>query len=62
MCIRDRDITARLLDGETCAIVTDAGMPCISDPGEELVRGKYYHTPKVATYQKYGVTSKIVFL
>ena len=31
-------ITQRILAGETCAIVTDAGMPCISDPGEELVR------------------------
>lgn len=30
-------IIARLLAGETCALVTDAGMPAISDPGEELV-------------------------
>jgi len=30
-------IVARLLAGETCALVTDAGMPAISDPGEELV-------------------------
>ena len=28
----------RILAGETCALVTDAGMPAISDPGEELVR------------------------
>ncbi|MBR1864172.1 MAG: 16S rRNA (cytidine(1402)-2'-O)-methyltransferase [Ruminococcus sp.] len=28
----------RLLAGENAAIVTDAGMPCISDPGERLVR------------------------
>lgn len=27
----------RLLSGESCALVTDAGMPAISDPGEELV-------------------------
>ena len=27
----------RLLAGEDCALVTDAGMPAISDPGEELV-------------------------
>jgi 16S rRNA (cytidine1402-2'-O)-methyltransferase len=26
------------LNGENCAVVTDAGMPCISDPGEELVK------------------------
>lgn len=31
-------ILARLLAGESCALVTDAGMPAISDPGEELVR------------------------
>ncbi len=31
-------IIDRILAGETCAIVTDAGMPAISDPGEELVR------------------------
>ncbi len=31
-------ITNRLQNGEKCAIVTDAGMPAISDPGEELVR------------------------
>lgn len=31
-------IIDRILTGETCAIVTDAGMPAISDPGEELVR------------------------
>lgn len=32
------EIIARLQSGENCAIVTDAGMPCISDPGEDLVR------------------------
>ena len=31
-------ILSRLLSGETAAIVTDAGMPCISDPGEGLVK------------------------
>ncbi|MCR5175131.1 MAG: 16S rRNA (cytidine(1402)-2'-O)-methyltransferase [Oscillospiraceae bacterium] len=31
-------IAARLEAGETCALVTDAGMPAISDPGEDLVR------------------------
>ena len=31
-------IVARLLAGETCALVTDAGMPAISDPGEDIVR------------------------
>ena len=32
------EILTRILNGENCAIVTDAGMPCISDPGEDLVR------------------------
>lgn len=30
-------ITDRILGGESCAIVTDAGMPAVSDPGEDLV-------------------------
>lgn len=35
---RGGEIIERLLAGESCALVSDAGMPCISDPGEELVR------------------------
>lgn len=31
-------ILNRLLAGESCALVTDAGTPAISDPGEDLVR------------------------
>lgn len=31
-------IISRLLSGESCALVSDAGMPAISDPGEVLVR------------------------
>ena len=31
-------ILRRVLDGETCALVTDAGTPAVSDPGEDLVR------------------------
>lgn len=30
-------IAGRIAAGESCAVITDAGMPCISDPGEELV-------------------------
>ncbi len=30
-------ICQRILSGESCALVTDAGMPAISDPGQELV-------------------------
>lgn len=31
-------IVERILGGETCALVSDAGSPAISDPGEDLVR------------------------
>ena len=31
-------IVERILAGETCALVSDAGSPAISDPGEDLVR------------------------
>lgn len=31
------NILKRLLEGESCALVTDAGTPAISDPGEDLV-------------------------
>lgn len=33
-----RALVQELLKGKNIAIVTDAGTPCISDPGEELVR------------------------
>ena len=31
-------IVGRILAGETCALVSDAGSPAISDPGEDLVK------------------------
>ncbi|MBQ7132470.1 MAG: 16S rRNA (cytidine(1402)-2'-O)-methyltransferase [Oscillospiraceae bacterium] len=40
-------IIQRLQAGETCALVSDAGMPCISDPGQELVAMCYEHGIKV---------------
>ena len=40
-------ILSRILAGETCAVVTDAGMPAISDPGEDLVRLCHEHSVKV---------------
>jgi len=33
-----QSILNRLLSGESCALVTDAGTPAVSDPGEDLVR------------------------
>ncbi len=35
---RGEYILSRIENGESCAVVTDAGMPCISDPGEDIVR------------------------
>ena len=34
---RGRELVGRMLQGETIALITDAGTPAISDPGEELV-------------------------
>lgn len=34
---RGEEIVERLLAGESCALVTDAGTPAISDPGEDMV-------------------------
>lgn len=33
-----QSVLSRLLAGESCALVTDAGTPAVSDPGEDLVR------------------------
>ena len=38
---RGEEICQRIENGENCAIVTDAGMPCVSDPGELLVQQCY---------------------
>ncbi len=35
---RSKSIAERILNGKSCALVSDAGMPCISDPGEYLVQ------------------------
>lgn len=38
---KGRQLVEQLLSGKNIALVTDAGMPGISDPGEELVRMAY---------------------
>ena len=35
---KGRELVGQLLEGKSIALITDAGMPGISDPGEELVR------------------------
>ena len=35
---RGEHIAQRIAAGENCCLVTDAGMPAVSDPGEDLVR------------------------
>lgn len=45
---RASEIMDRLTAGESGAIVTDAGMPCISDPGQQLVRLLHEHNMKIA--------------
>ena len=40
-------ILDRVLAGESCALVTDAGMPAVSDPGEALVDLMHAHGVRV---------------
>ena len=41
-------IVERISSGETCVLVSDAGMPAISDPGEELVAQCLEQNVKIA--------------
>lgn len=36
--LRGDEIIAKISSGLSCALITDAGMPAISDPGEDIVR------------------------
>ena len=40
-------IISRVLAGESCAVCSDAGTPCISDPGEILVKQAHAHGIRV---------------
>lgn len=48
-------IAERLTAGESCVLVTDAGMPAISDPGEDLVR--YCHENNIKVVSVPGPTA-----
>src|SRR5256885_14278313 len=44
---RSAELVARMQDGETVALVSDAGMPLVSDPGYVLVRACVAAGPSV---------------
>ena len=46
---KSEHIIARILDGQNCALVTDAGMPAISDPGIDLVALCHEHNIEVVS-------------
>lgn len=46
---KGHQIIERLLSGEACALVSDAGTPAISDPGEDLVRLCYENNLNVTS-------------
>lgn len=45
---RGNEILNYIKEGKTCALVTDAGMPGISDPGEDLVKLMYENGYRVS--------------
>ena len=48
---RGEEVLAKLLAGESCALVTDAGTPAVSDPGEDLVALCAEHSVQVVPIQ-----------
>ncbi len=46
---KTEEILNEILSGKTCALVTDAGMPAISDPGEYLVHEAHKKGIEIAT-------------
>ncbi|MGC1245343.1 MAG: 16S rRNA (cytidine(1402)-2'-O)-methyltransferase [Spirulinaceae cyanobacterium] len=57
---RHQELLKRLQKGEAIALVTDAGMPCISDPGYELVKACV--EAKISVVPIPGVTAAITAL
>jgi len=57
---KGRELINKMQAGESVALVTDAGMPCISDPGFELVR--LCHEAGIAVSSAPGPTALITAL
>ena len=61
-------ILQRIEAGENCALCSDAGMPCISDPGEQIVkeahaRGiKVVPVPAASACPRHGSCSRVFCL
>ena len=61
-------ILQRIEAGENCALCSDAGMPCISDPGEQIVkeahaRGiKVVPVPAASVSPRHGSCSRVFCL
>ncbi len=45
-----KDMLTHLLEGETWGVLSDAGMPCLADPGSKLVAAAKEHQIKVDIY------------
>ena len=48
---RGPELVQRMMQGEHCALVTDAGMPAISDPGEDLRSSQCIGTKRLAIWK-----------
>ena len=55
---RGPELVERILAGENCALVTDAGMPAISDPGEDLANLCHEAGISVIPVPGYGAQSR----
>ena len=53
--LREDELLERARRGERIALVSDAGMPCISDPGEELVRRFLAEGVPCLLYTSHGI-------
>ncbi|MEG1311832.1 MAG: 16S rRNA (cytidine(1402)-2'-O)-methyltransferase [Romboutsia sp.] len=53
-------LVSKLLDGENIALVSDAGMPGISDPGEDIIRQAIEHNIEIEVLP--GATASITAL